>query len=615
MYYTIADYNIQEPERVFIFECQRNNRTKFTLASNCAYEFWLDDKLLGTGGHRCTQSEAYSDTWETPTGTLIQVKMHWLHYKKSSVFYRCVFKDSFLADIDNNNTDWICYHDTSITFGEKICSQLSRQNIVLNATKVHKDTKDTVITTDKISWTITPLPVKRSNLISVTPTLTETQTIEPNQKVDPKNKKAKNISTTFNPLRVSDILEYVRDKRYCQLTCDTYDLGYIALHKVFLTTHNSPAVICYSEVPKFEDAWKTSSRRKVHMADAFAQNLNNASPIGFRGFRYIHVLYNPGTTRPQPHAVRSEYPFDWKPLKDNNNPIIVACKNNLIACVDGGLVDTCWRERGQWTGDARMSIKALKALTNNPEVGEFVLRQIADSYDTKTGLVQGAWPVKTPEYKLEMPPYHLAFCLTVVENMPNTDPLYQLVLDSVTFWKKNYLKNGLITYIADWNFIDWDPEDESLAGRGKSYQYPNCVCNVWFDELCALLKVDSGIDHKVFYDTFLGKKGFKLYPNGTDNIHATAAVLSSYRSQIHKYKKHHAKQYLEDYVNNDFEKLKGKVTAYYAYFVAKALDNPKDFINKYYMPIAEELGTIYEKTSSNASRAHGWSVGVVTMLV
>ena len=38
-----------------------------------------------------------------------------------------------------------------------------------------------------------------------------------------------------------------------------------------------------------------------------------------------------------------------------------SARANLVACVDGGVVDTCWRERVQWTGDLRMSAIALRA--------------------------------------------------------------------------------------------------------------------------------------------------------------------------------------------------------------------------------------------------------------
>lgn len=91
--------------------------------------------------------------------------------------------------------------------------------------------------------------------------------------------------------------------------------------------------------------------------------------------RYLHLLYESTKNvmdAPTIHSFqRAEYPFDWiDDLPDTGgcDAIIAACKANLVACVDGGVVDTCWRERAQWTGDARMSGMALRRLTRNPEV-------------------------------------------------------------------------------------------------------------------------------------------------------------------------------------------------------------------------------------------------------
>ncbi len=635
IYYPTA--NSADKEAVFIFECQRNNKTEFVLSSNFFYELWVDDQILGTGGQRCVENEAYANTWEITSGDTIRVKLHWLNQAKMKVYYRCVFKDVFLIDFDNTN-QWICYHDTSIKFADKICSQLMQQNIVLDSSKVVKTNIINKKEPSDFSWKIRHLPVKSCQLVPVTPKLLSSHVVKANRTVDPNNKKIPDSITTFNPLRAKDIIECIRDKRYYDLKCDTYDLGYIGLYKFSVTAGDGPCVLCCSEVGKFEDMWSTPNRKKVHMADAYTRDMvklgdayddsvRDTCHIELRGCRYICLLYSPkNSTRPSVKAWRSEYPFDWKELDANMNQtskdIIGAIKNNLIACVDGGVVDTCWRERAQWTGDARMSAMALKSLTGNPEIIKFVLQQIASSYDNKTGLVQGAWPIKEPGYKLEMPTYSLAFCLTVIENIPDrTDALYKTVWDSVEFWKQNYIKDGLLQCVPGWNFIDWDFDDASVVGRGNSYNSPNCICNVWFDELCCMLGVESDINHKKFNKNFWNETGYKLYSGDSykENIHATTTVLSCSHTKLSKYTSNKALEYLMNELQNNFDSVKARVTAYYAYFIAKALHNYKqnstEFIHKYYGPIAQEFGTIYEKTSGNASLAHGWSVGVASLLL
>jgi len=65
--------------------------------------------------------------------------------------------------------------------------------------------------------------------------------------------------------------------------------------------------------------------------------------------------------------------------------------------------------------------------------------------------------------------------------------------------------------------------------------------------------------------------------------------------------------------------LKKEVTAYYGYFVANAIGKQSkqqmlDFIKAYYLPIAQQYGTLWEKSDDQASLAHGWSVGIAQLI-
>jgi hypothetical protein len=272
--------------------------------------------------------------------------------------------------------------------------------------------------------------------------------------------------------------------------------------------------------------------------------------------------------------------------------------------VDGNYVDTCWRERACWTGDARMMTKAVKTLTNNFELTPFVLSQIAESYDSKTGMVNGCWPTKTPDFEMPMATYHLAWCLSVVEN--NVESLKPLVLKSMQFWKNNYLTKGLITNYPGWTFVDWDFSNTNVIGQKFNNALPHCVVNSWWIELCNLLEIQSGISLELFDKTFWNNGGYALSPGLPSCIHATAAVLSSI-PDIAPNHYNTAYKYLKT------AKYQGKITAY---FMAKALrDNDrKKFINDYYLGVAKRYGTTFEKHEYNASLAHGWSIGFVELL-
>jgi hypothetical protein len=100
-----------------------------------------------------------------------------------------------------------------------------------------------------------------------------------------------------------------------------------------------------------------------------------------------------------------------------------------------------------------------------------------------------------------------------------------------------------------------------------------------------------------------------------DSPHATAAALNSSAGRNHVPE---ALSYLEEEVAAG--RLVERVTPYFAYFVARAFrlvshERAVEFIRGFYGPIARAYGTIYEKTSGYASLAHGWSVGIVALLI
>jgi hypothetical protein len=343
------------------------------------------------------------------------------------------------------------------------------------------------------------------------------------------------------------------------------------------------------------------------------------SPFGERGCRYIYIITKPNN-KYKVNFLRRTYPLIWKDIK--SEPLIDACKNNLIACVDGGVVDTCWRERAQWVGDLRMSAIALEKLTKNgQEIIDHALSQIATSYDVNTAMVQGAWPVKNKNYKgCLMPTYHLAYCLTVFRHSKE-QKLIELCKKSLLLWKIKYEdKNSeLIVNVPGWNFVDWDSLDNEAIGRNekdnntKITNTYNAVVNAWFYEACKLFNISSFdiIEYnKKFYLPNIG--AYSMIPNGRPSIHATAAAIGSI--DVNKEILNNGIYYIKS-----IKDLDKRVTMYYGYFIAKALAKKhiniaREFINKFYGPIANKYGTIYEKTSDSSSLAHGWSIGFIDFM-
>jgi len=359
-----------------------------------------------------------------------------------------------------------------------------------------------------------------------------------------------------------DLLDYVLNERPLPLELTTYDLGAIALYRFEMA---APAcaqrdiVLCYSEVASFDTAWQTANRRKVHLADGCAQGVALGRPFGVRGCRYLHVL----STRPassshlsgreaiKVQVWRRTYPLVWRTgvqsRERGDEAILQACRATLVAVCDGGLVDTCWRERAQWTGDVRMSAMAIRSLTTNTEVVSLALTQIAATYDRQVAMVSGYGPARTATHHLPMPTYHLAFCLAVLEHHAflrhhqrpppvssaspsSTDPAVAATLSaatakaasteldafetaclpvvhqSVRAWRDKYLFDGILCRLPGWNFCDWDltvPNADAIGQqRAGVLNGPHAVCHAWWHELCQRLltvpgpaRTDSNADH------------------------------------------------------------------------------------------------------------------------
>lgn len=594
-------HNDEKEEIIYLISA--SNRTNLSLASNFPYELWINNKFIGSGGHRCTDTEIYIDNWDNLLLTdVISIKYQWFNYNKFNVWYRRIFPNAIFVDMISS-LPWTLNVDKSIKFGEKICAQLPHQNIIMNCN--NPELNLILEKLDECPYTIKPLPVQPCKYIEVNPKLISEKTL---------------LSINPNFEYISSVL-WPKYQDY-QFKCDTYDLGYIALHRFEVDTKEYGIVMYYGEVSNFEDLLNTRSRLNVKLADGIDKNMYCASPFGTRGCRYVNVIYPINyTNNIQLRAQRYQYPFKWLDISTDCNEIILACKNNLIACVDGGVVDTCWRERTQWTGDARISLMVLKSLTSNTEIIEFVLDQISQSYDETVGMVEGAYPSQKLGKNCDIPTYHLLFCYAVIEyygyEFKPVRP-YEIVIKSINLWKQKYLKDGIIEGMPGWYFLDWDKPDVLVTDEIRiGYKHPHSVCNAMFYDICKLLNIESGININKFNELFCWNNyAYTINPSSHPNLHANSLILSlsSFANT------HVGVEYLTDIINNDFDMIKSKVTPYFAYFIAKALqlhnlDMMIPFIKRYYGPIVDEYGTIYEKIYPTSSMAHGWSIGIASLLV
>jgi hypothetical protein len=234
------------PEKILIFESfEPTGGRPLTLASNYPYELWLDGCFVGDGGHRCTPGEALADTWEMAAGAKqIQVRLHWLNPAETDVLYRCLFDDPFFAEL-NSSEPWTCYLENSTQFAAKFLAQLSRQNVILSANfSANSARKQSVVLQPaQLSkpWKILASPIERSSYTAIHPQLIGSHPLE------------SQTEGNFQPETSENIALYVREQRPCNLQCNTYDLGQIALYRFEIETGQSACVLYYSEVSKFEE--------------------------------------------------------------------------------------------------------------------------------------------------------------------------------------------------------------------------------------------------------------------------------------------------------------------------------------------------------------------------
>jgi hypothetical protein len=598
------------------------------LTSNCAYSLYVNDTFFGDGGLRCVPKESIVDEFDIENGSSnIYIYLHYIG-DKNSVWHRMLFPDPFFYDFDGSNT-WICEKSNWFLFGTKISSQLPRQNIITSnqisfSSKPEWELLD-LVSVPNFDWKFIERKFKflyKEKIFSSDP---KQQKRIPSkfprffQKTNTKDySDIPNIDSLQNlqlkgKENLMEILHKISDPN---ATSYTFDLGQIGLHKLFVST-SDPIIVYYSEIGDFKTCWDTPNRNKVWMADAFMSNKPNLTSIEWRGCRYVHIV----TTRTcnfQIKSIRKEYDFNWIPktfIDRKNQKIYEACMNNLIACVDGGIVDTCWRERAQWVGDAYMSTKAIALMcdpTKSQPIIDNVLRQISQSYNPLNGMVQGAYPIKKhTNLDFYMPTYHLLWCLTVLEH--NKQEYFDIVRKSLLLWEEKYTNQikKIISNAPGWNFVDWfDTYSSGRTDEGVNYSGGNAFVNILYIHLCRHFHVETKVTQESIDNAFLKDNMYTLYQDSPSSLQATSIAI------IYLQTSDSVKQRFAGYL---FANGMSEHTMYYGYYIAKALgfispDIQKDYIIKKYYDCANIFGTIIEKIDPESSLAHGWSVGIVEFI-
>jgi hypothetical protein len=605
------------PEQFVLFVARRVIDAPLRLASNLAYELWCDGEMVGDGGHRSSAGAAPIDMWPQAVGARETiVRMHWIDPDRTVVYLRRAHTDPFLAV--EHREDWTCHRDASLrTSATKACLQLPRQNIAAGPPRAGEPLVLADASTRE-RWELVDLGIARSVATEVVPRV-----------IAERDGDGPPLPTPFDPMAHDDLA--IDAMRWSQaglpdgVRLTTYDLGAIGLHRVEVDTE-SGALLCISEVADFADVWGTPHRADVRLVDAIEPASLRAAAFGWRGGRYLHVLFA-GRASPSIRVQRRDYPLRFREVQADDprdEPLLAACRANLRACVDGGLVDTCWRERAQWAGDARMSAMALRVLADNPEVVALALDQIAQSYDPAIAMVSAVAPVSLAR-PCVIPGYHPAFCLAVAEHGVDALPRAAAVArSSLPRWRELYVRDGILDDAAFpagmWWFVDWDPTLRSRTAVARPDDPSrlagvDSVTHAWFHQACARFAIDSGIDVDALAHRYAAADGYRLHPTGADSPQATAALLLAFPDLPHRDR---AIDWLV--ACHTRGELAGRVTPYFLTFVVQAIalrdrSLARSVLRDVLGPRIARWGTIPEKTDDSASCAHGWSVGFADLLL
>jgi hypothetical protein len=414
----------------------------------------------------------------------------------------------------------------------------------------------------------------------------------------------------------------------------------IGMYHLELTTRDSACIVLPSEVPDLKDIVRCSNRAKTKLAFLVGANTQGRI-MGLVGCGYLHVFLDATAFVEVPpfqlRAKKLTYMFRWKPdlrVVPGCEAIADAVKATVLACVDGEIVDTPFREQTVWTGDCTVLLRLLPVLADNPELSRHVTALIAATYNPELGMVAAIAPA--PRHAVPyIPSYHLLFCLLLAQ-LPDDHmarAAKKVIHASIQFWREHYLRDGLVTVPGRdkrvWHFVDWSA---NVVARNRDASAPEC--NAVLNSLWIQLHKEGvassaapGVDMAAFEAAFgTGTGAYKFVREDTSpSLHATTNTILAGACRDQR----ESLAALQDLVRmwgpsckispKDF--AHGGPTFFYGNFVCDALklgsleEEGGDeavirFAKELYGPMARKHGTLIEKKVDDASLAHSWSVGV-----
>ena len=637
---------LDAPEVFVHFHVYGNQALK--LACNCAGEVWKvqsgrPNEFLGHVGDRAVETKMFSRPFLAPEkeeGVHLIVRVRWIRTRsparKEYTTVTCRrTADEVALWVDKGEVRVTAALESGTLVGQRACSQQGRQT-------AHYPVRSAA------ALPLLRVVGKRYNVMpALTPPLQE-RTMELKKVsvsdavrtgstvVDDKFKEYEYASGHALPCFHSVVFDR-RNRAWMKHTVLGSDQ--VGPHRVTISTGAAGGcIVVFSEVPTYEENF-APNRLKTKLAVYVAPG-TMARVFGLVGFRYLHIFQDWNSDIPRVWAWRHEYPFDaLSGVSPLHASICGAVFRNLRACVTwGAIVDTCWREDTQWTGDACVVLRVLTQLgldvSSGHALAAHTMHQIADSYHRDVGMVAAVTPIPA-HATLFIPSYHLAYCMLPWQGVPGASAKVSKVIErSVDHWARSFIKDDGLLHVPGpasdarvWHFVDWAA---GVSSRDKASTAMDCnaVLNAQWVQLHALRGTAHGVSVVAYQEAFACSEvpgAFSvLRGEGVPSVHATtAAILAGVAPDVAASGRALLKLVADwrksPMRSDDFGH--GGPTAYYAAFVCDALrvcesagalprGTAFEYGVSHYESMAARWGTLVEKKAYNASLAHSWSVGI-----
>ena len=202
------------------------------------------------------------------------------------------------------------------------------------------------------------------------------------------------------------------------------------------------------------------------------------------GFRFLRLRITSAFENLTIHsclALDSTYPYNeinaFSSDDERINSIYSMCKNTIRLCSNEFLMDTPWREQGQWLGDvAAVTLGGIYSCFGNGELVEKFLSQSAAT-QLPTGLITNMTNTTDMNWEWVIPDYTLWWVWAVWNHYEYTGDenwihhLYPHILKVLHYFTNYTDETGLLYRVPAWNLIDWAPLDRRGYSAGMNAIY------------------------------------------------------------------------------------------------------------------------------------------------